>query len=333
MTMFLSKLSWVSIAVFAAIVFASVGYTDTWTQHTQATINDIASETVATTPADRTRTTIGIGEEVICSIDPDTWADKDCNVTTQEVKDDEIGTKQWSASGAGTVVPITAGIGNDSCTLTAHQSPGTVVVTVTIKDSEQKYNDIVTKNKTFTVLAPNGQDTEHVGNLPMTGYTQNSAGTWIGTSSEFKATITASSPVNFQKARIAEEIPYVSWQWPDSTNDSFGPRNYHAGDPGYTPSVYVTPSLNASNEWPDGRSQKDGGRALLDGLTGTFMVGLTINMEYQNQSDIWVQFFNGANDGGDQGFEYTGPTDEGRAKMKGSSGDDQGNWRGPWTKP
>jgi hypothetical protein len=57
----------------AALLTSTSIYPDTWTQHEQATIDDMESETEATTPADRTRTTIGIGEKVTCSIDPDTW--------------------------------------------------------------------------------------------------------------------------------------------------------------------------------------------------------------------------------------------------------------------
>ena len=111
----------------------------------------------------------------------------------------------------------------------------------------------------------------------------------------------------------------------------------HTGDPGYQQFTYVTPGLNASNEWTDTRrwlySDSLNKRTYLDGLTGSFHAPMTIHMEYKNQADSWVQFFNGVNDGGDQGFEYTGPTDQARAKMKGSSGDAVGNWQGPWTSP
>ena len=53
-------------------------------------------------------------------------------------------------------------------------------------------------------------------------------------------------------------------------------------------------------------------------------------MEYLHEAGFWAQFFDGANDNGDQGFQYSGPTDVCRAKMKGSGGDAVGNWQGPW---
>lgn len=189
---------------------------DTYTQHTTSSIGDITSQTVATVPADRTRTTIGIGEQVTCSIDPGTWVDKDCNTTANAIEDDTIGDRQWSASGAGTVSPTTAGA-NNSATLTSHHSPGGVTIKVTVNDSGTKFDDVVTKSKTFSVVAPSGIDVAFDADL--SPYAAGPPNAWIGASQRFIHTVQPTT-VNFDQANLRDDWATENRTWPDNTNEA-----------------------------------------------------------------------------------------------------------------
>src|SRR5260370_6598954 len=99
-------------------------------------VGDIVHQTVETIPLPRTRTDIGIGEEVTCSIDPLTWQDTDYKVTAsgQEPVQDTMGTVTWTAAGQGTVAPLTG----NSTKLTANMDPGAVIVNASVADSPTK---------------------------------------------------------------------------------------------------------------------------------------------------------------------------------------------------
>ena len=131
------------VYVFAILFIAAPGLlADVYTQNTQATINAMTSSTNVSAPsgAPDTRTTIGIGEQVTCSINSNSWSDTDCNITTNRVESDTIGDRVWGCSSGGEVNPSGVTYSN-STTLTADLDPGSPTVAVHVYDSEAKYDD------------------------------------------------------------------------------------------------------------------------------------------------------------------------------------------------
>lgn len=280
---------------------------DTYTQETAATIGNITSQTVATVPADRTRTTVGIGEQVTCSIDPGTWVDKDCNTTTNAIEDDTIGDRQWSAAGAGTISPTTAGA-NNSATLTAHHSPGTVSVEVNVLDSQTKYNDTVTKSKSFTVIAPTGETTGARTDAPygVAGPPNNT----IGAHSTWLITVQPAT-VSFANARLREHIPNdVTWNWPNGTSTIFTKRT-------------LPIPVNANNQFNDefGSGTEAIGR-INNGMGFVNHSNLvSVPRQYQNQSGLWTGYTTIQ-----WKAEYRGADQQARTHFASSAG----SWQGPY---
>jgi hypothetical protein len=90
---------------------------------------EITSQTVATQPANRDRTTIGVGEEVTCTF--------------------SLGMASWSLSGVGSLssgTSVLASVYGESVTYTAPDTPGTATLTATGSDC--------TSTITFTIIAP-----------------------------------------------------------------------------------------------------------------------------------------------------------------------------------
>ncbi|MCY2951883.1 MAG: hypothetical protein NTU53_07880 [Planctomycetota bacterium] len=267
-----------STAVIGMVFWAgwsglSPAHADTYSANVAPTLGAMTSETVATTPATRTRTTVGLAEPVVCTIDSSTWADKDCNDTLNTIVDDSIGTRQWSASGAGTVSPTTAGT-NDSATMTAHKSPGSVTVTVTVKDSETKYNETLTKTKTFTVIAPTGESATVSSNSPY-----GAAGTnTIGACTVFLVTMNPTT-VNFSYGTYRENIAAQAYTWPDGTNETF-------------PATVLPIPVNTSNQFNDtfGSGTAPIGRLWQSGAYVGYTHTVSVPREYENQAGTWVNY-------------------------------------------
>jgi hypothetical protein len=150
----------------------------------------IVSKTVATTPSNRARRKIGIGEEVVCSTDP--------------AKD-----ATWSVTGGGAVTPA---LGN-STTFTASKSPSKSTVKATI-GTEAFTAD-------FDVVAPDG--------LKSTVKSNDGVGEKgppnrnIGFKTVFDC-IVQPNTVAFHRIEFRENIPKDTWTWPDGTADSNGPK-------------------------------------------------------------------------------------------------------------
>jgi hypothetical protein len=103
------------------------------------------------------QTTIGIGEAVNCSIDPNTWQDTDYLVTESgnDPVPDSMGTITWTVSGSGTIYPTTG----DSTTLTADlaDADNTITIQASIPDSGTEGIDpVIVKAVAFAVKVPNG---------------------------------------------------------------------------------------------------------------------------------------------------------------------------------
>ncbi|MDI6774793.1 MAG: hypothetical protein QME60_05285 [Verrucomicrobiota bacterium] len=145
------------------------------------TVPKVDTETVATTPSNRSRTKIGIGEEVVCSVLP-------------------AMSVNWSATGGGTVSPSTG----NSTTFTASKSPSTSIVHAQVAGADCTV--------TFTVVAPDGMTTSLAsdGSLGSPG-TNN-----IGAKS-FSDCYVLPNDVSFYKVEFQENIPGESYTWPDGT--------------------------------------------------------------------------------------------------------------------
>jgi hypothetical protein len=124
------------------------------------TIGDIQSECVELAPTPRTRTDVGIGEEVSCWIDTSTWQDTDICTDSdgrQSEVSDSLGEVIWSVEGLGTVYPIVTD--GSAVTLTAdfadHDGAATIIATV--MDSGTMGEDPpIQKRKVFKVKTPGG---------------------------------------------------------------------------------------------------------------------------------------------------------------------------------
>ena len=290
-------------------------------QLTESTIDDMTSETEATLPADRSRTTIGIGEKVVCRIDPNSWEDKDC----KKVDDgpwtdvnDTMGDKTWSASGTGGTVSPTTG---NSTTLTASKTPAGVTVEVDIEDSGAKYIDpVLVKTKPFSVIAPDGIEVTLDEDLnPGTAGPPNNQ---IGSSSRFLCTITPTS-VNFYNAELRMSFPGDNWTWPDGTNDSF---SAYDNDYGVTTiDGQHNRCYDTATEYPKpiGRLDNDPDPNKVNYVDHDHAINS--QEKYKNQDGDWETFISNET----HVFEYRGSDQKGRVTLN-SSTSDSGDWMGPW---
>jgi hypothetical protein len=284
-------------------------------QHTESSIGDMTSETVATTPADRTRTTIGIGEEVVCRIDSNSWEDKDCEKIDDgpwtEVND-TIGDRVWACSTGGTVNP--SGVTeDDSTTLTADKSPDPVVVVlVHVYDSEEKFDDdYIEKTKTFEVIAPDSST--YVKNSDAPTWTAWTSGTKnLGARTLYDVT-EGPTTVSFYNVEFREHFTGETDTWP-------------SGATWYAPSADVYFGVNQANQSTD--EQKTGLYDSNNLYTGSewedFSPSFSIYLQYKNQAGVWT------------GYNTVPATrnyyHSDRTASVGVDGEEGGN-QGPWQSP
>lgn len=150
----------------------------------------IVSKTVATTPADRARKKIGIGEEVTVSTDPATAA-------------------AWTVAGGGSVAPAAG----NSTTFTASKSPSKSTVKATVGAKHLSID--------FEVIAPNGITSKVSSNAGMG--TPGPPNNQIGFKTLFDCLVLPAT-VSFNRVEFRENIPKDSWKWPDGTAESNGPK-------------------------------------------------------------------------------------------------------------
>jgi hypothetical protein len=154
------------------------------------TVFGVETQTVATTPADRTRTTIGIGEKVICSTNPSLSV-------------------AWSVTGGGSVSPATG----TSTTFTASKSPSTS--TVHAKIGKADYTLI------FTVIAPTSITSVKKADVGLG--TVGPPNNQIGAYTTYDITVNPTT-VSFKWAELRENIPKHSWTWPNGTSGGMNAR-------------------------------------------------------------------------------------------------------------
>ena len=306
--------------VFAILFIVAPGLlADVYVQRTQATIGAMTSQTVATLPTNRARTTIGIGEEVTCSINPATWSDLDCNLTKNRIESDTIGDRVWACGPGGTINP--SGItSSNSTTLTASDSPGSPRVLVNVYDSENKYDDSpLTRSIPFSVIAPSG--------MTSTLYSDNYPGTLgppdnkIGASSVFICTVSPTT-VNFYNAEMRENIPGDNWTWPDGTNDSrpwamvFWSTTTISGTQNRTTDT-ITEYGN-----PIGRLDNDP-TPNVNYVNHSHTV--RVPEDYKNKYGSWTSWLSGET----HPRHYRGSDQKARVQLH-ADNDSYGTWRGPW---
>jgi len=124
------------------------------------TIGDIQSQCVELAPSPRDRTDVGLGEEVLCWIDPTTWQDRDICTDPDGHRSevfDTLGAVVWSVEGAGTVYPIVTD--GSPVTLTAdladHDATATVIALV-LDSGTLGEDPPIQKRKVFNVITPGG---------------------------------------------------------------------------------------------------------------------------------------------------------------------------------
>jgi len=147
----------------------------------------LTSQTVSTTPADRTRTTIGIGEQVTVSVTP-------------------VISVNWSVTGGGAVNP---GSGT-STTFTASKSSSTSTIHAVVGGTDCTL--------VFSVIAPTGMVYYHSTDDTTLG-TLGPPNNQIGARSRFTAEVQPTT-VSFSNVEFRKIVSAANWTWPDGTPGS-----------------------------------------------------------------------------------------------------------------
>lgn len=293
---------------------------DTYTQGQLATLADMTSQTEATTPADRTRTTIGIAEKVTCQIDANTWSDKDCNVTKNTEEDDTtlgiLTSRIWSKSGTQAANSSLSTTTGDSTILTASKSPGSVTVTITVPDSaatQFKDPDIV-KTKEFTIIAPEDSLTYTKVSDSPTWTAWASGDKYLGARALYTVRL-APATVSFYRASIRENFGTGKTDtWPDGST--------WAGPTGTVGPVTPTQANLMGDEQKAGLHNSN---KLYDGATWKdFAASFPIPFEYLNAASVWTAFTTAT--GTDS---YTHADRKAVVGVGGKPSSSQGPWQNP----
>ncbi|MDH4241839.1 MAG: hypothetical protein OEW48_19945 [Phycisphaerae bacterium] len=312
-----TKFRFQNILIFILFMFIigaiAIGET-IYEQNTESSIGDMTSETVATTPANRSRTTIGIGEEVVCRIDSNSWADTDCEKVDDgpwtEVND-TIGDRVWACSSGGTINP--SGVtSSNTTTLTADKSPDICVVGVDVYDSEDKFDDdAIWKSITFDIIAPDSST--YVKNSDSPTWTAWTSGTKnLGARTLYDVT-EGPTTVSFYNVEFREHFTGETDTWPKTTTWN-------------APSADIYFGVNQANQSTD--EQKTGLYDSNNLYTGTewqnFSPSFSIYLQYKNQAGVWTGYNTVT---ATRNYYHTGRT--ARVGVDGVNGGTQGPWQSP----
>jgi hypothetical protein len=210
------------------------------------------TETIATTPHNRLRRIIGIGEEVQCSTIPTLVAD-------------------WQ------VLPETAGsvfpFNGFSTKLTASKTPGSLTVRATLVDGN-------TIDIDFQVIEPYGIRFEpDIADVPPYPGIPGPPDTWIGNGRQFPFTFLPDT-VSFYNILFRENIPAASWEWPDGEQ---GAVHAHIEGP---------LSVGYDNSWVDRSSAGFDSYERLDTFFGyvDYSYSYGVPWEYEGEGGSWIEF-------------------------------------------
>jgi len=150
------------------------------------TVFTIKSNTIATLPTNRDRTTLGLAEQVEC------WTEPSVSV-------------HWSIEGGGSVNPEDG----SSTTFTASKSPMTQTIHAEVNTTDCSLD--------FEVIEPSGES----GTYDSTsGWTPGPPNNQIGPGQAKFICTTLSTTVNFYNVWLRENLPGDDWKWPDKTKGS-----------------------------------------------------------------------------------------------------------------
>jgi len=198
----------VHVFLIAAASYCYAGYG----QYSEATIGQIQHECVEAMPLPRTRTDIGLDEQVRCWLDLDTWSDEDTH--DGQVESDTIGSIVWTvASGGGVVAPTTGA----STTYDATGTVGQSVIEAVVMDSGGAFLDQpVRRQLQVNKLAPTHSVVSWISDNPAQGA---NPPTQIGCFSKFKVQIFPTN-VSFAMTKFHEVIAVSPVAWPDGTAEN-----------------------------------------------------------------------------------------------------------------
>lgn len=216
----MKRMAW-TIALGIAVVGSFLEYA--WSQCSpgysagSSSIGPIQTLCVEEYPAPQTRTDVGIGEQVACSIDPSTWqayaiyTDSYCN--SSQVSD-PLGSITWTVSGQGSVYPTTG----DSTTLTIDLADEDNVVTVIATATDWlAVNAAVQKQQAMNAKVPTGALCLQTTDNPPAAWQQGNAN--FGAQTAFLFQIQPNT-VDFSKTQF--QVPYgadPNFAWPNGKKD------------------------------------------------------------------------------------------------------------------
>lgn len=207
-----------TVAMFLCIVLCGTRtlFAATWEHYTAPTCT-LTHQTVATLPTNRNRTTIGIKEQVTCSIT--NWSDTDKKIDGDSVtyESDSMGLVVWVAT-KGTVNPTIAS--STTYTAPASDTDTSATVTATLLDSGTKGLDLfVQKQVTFNIKIPTGNKPYFMRDVALG--TPGPPNNQIGACSVFYQQVLPDT-VNFSRVLFQENIPVQNFTWPDGTQHVIG---------------------------------------------------------------------------------------------------------------
>jgi hypothetical protein len=226
----------------------------------------IQSETQATIPNDRTRTKLGIGEEV----------------TVSAAK-----TVTWSVAGGGSVSPI----GGKNTIFTASKSRSRPIVKATVGKNACILG--------FSVIAPNGMkysaDNADAGGWP---HTLGPPNNFIGNGRAFPITIQPTT-VSFYNVEFRENKPGNTIKWPDGTVE----KKVSAGKPTFD---VLYNNGGASDSITSGKRPYSRLFDPIKKNYVQFTYTINVPLEYKNQIGKWTKFMAGKKNYHDKMFSAAG---------------------------
>ena len=218
---------------------------------TKIYVVELKSETVATVPDDRSRTLLGIGEEVNCWVDPSM-------------------TMFWSLTGDGGTLDVdgeevTQGI---FTAVKSNDTPKYATVKAELPGTGLEWT------LEFTIIKPTGEINVFV-------YDEDKAelgppDLYMSHSHVFEAFVQPTT-VSFYNVAFQENAPVTEWEWPDGTDESFGPKIN-----GFT--------VGYNNMWGDGCIGYDHPVSRLGNPPVDFEILLSVPEEFQDDGGNWWAF-------------------------------------------
>ncbi|MEI8380967.1 MAG: hypothetical protein WCJ09_12615 [Planctomycetota bacterium] len=276
------------------------------------TIGEIVTECVEEYPTPRSRTTIGIGELVNLSIDPDSWVDPDIPIGSGNPYDyDELSEITWTANGDGTVYP-TVGASTqlvaDLCSLN-----GSVTVEASAEDAGLGDDPPVIKQANFSLEIPSGENVIGCIHGPF-----GAGNTHVGMRTNFAIQI-APATVNFSRVKFREDREAVDVTFPDGVTNIKQPQAFIPPMGGNVSTQAGLPNIHGDllGDAPNPKA------ALLKaGMWANFNWERKVDQQFQDKNGMWNKFHSVVHK-----REYDASNLKART---GIDGTEWGGWMGPF---